>query len=77
MYVAPKLSHQRMGSLEREMPMSESKDCIHNNSQVELAKLRYSASVVDRATVSCFLEHQETRFDPRKTQYAPVDLRSV
>jgi hypothetical protein len=36
----------------------------------------YSDSVLDRETVGCFLEHQEIKFCPKKTQYPEVDLRS-
>jgi hypothetical protein len=36
----------------------------------------YSASVEDLDTVGCLRELQETKLEPRKTQYAPVDHRS-
>ena len=39
-------------------------------------KARYSDSVLDRATIFCFLEDQETRLLPIKTQYATTYLRS-
>jgi hypothetical protein len=40
------------------------------------AMLMYSASVLDQATVCCFLELHDTRFDPRKIQKLEVERRS-
>jgi hypothetical protein len=36
----------------------------------------YSASVLDRETVGCFLEHQEIKLEPKNVAKPPVDLRS-
>lgn len=44
-------------------------------SQVACATALYSASVDDRATMSCFLDCHEMGLAPRKTQYAPVERR--
>jgi hypothetical protein len=45
-------------------------------SVVALATDLYSASVLERDTVGCFLEIQAMRFDPRNTACPPVDRRS-
>ena len=45
-------------------------------SAVALASALYSASVLDRDTVACFLAHQEIRLGPKKTANPPVDLLS-
>jgi hypothetical protein len=38
-----------------------------------LATALYSASVEERETVGCFLEFHKIRFEPRKTQWAPME----
>jgi hypothetical protein len=50
--------------------------CTHIISTVALANALYSASVLDRETVACFLAIQEIRLLPRKTAKPPVDRRS-
>jgi len=45
-------------------------------SAVALAIDLYSASVLDRATVACFLALQEIRLDPKNTAKPPVDRLS-
>ena len=51
-------------------------DLIHVTSAVANAKLWYSASVLDLATTDCFLDHQDTRLDPKKMAAPEVDLLS-
>ena len=55
---------------------SRSKDSIQMSSAMALAKLLYSDSVLDRATVHCFLEDQEMRFDLKKMAYPLIERRS-
>lgn len=43
-------------------------------SAVFKAKLQYSASVLDRTTTECFLNHQYTKLEPKKTAAPEVDL---
>jgi hypothetical protein len=38
---------------------------------------RYSASVLDNATVGCLLLHQDIISDPRLKEYPVVDLRII
>ena len=45
-------------------------------SAVAFAKDLYSASVLDRDTVACFLALQEIRLDPKNTAKPPLDLLS-
>jgi hypothetical protein len=44
---------------------------------VALATDLYSTLVLDLDTVGCFLELQEIIFEPKNTQYPPVDFRSL
>ena len=46
------------------------------SSEVVLAIALYSASVLDQATVGCFLELQETRLCPRYSKKPLVERRS-
>jgi hypothetical protein len=48
----------------------------HISSAVVLATALYSASVLDRDTVACFLALQEIRFGPKNTAKPPVDFLS-
>jgi len=42
-------------------------------SAVAFAIALYSASVLDRETVTCFLALHDTRFDPKKIAKPPVE----
>ena len=52
-YVAPMLSHHRMGA-GKEILNSQRRELIQISSDDALAAALYSASVLERATVSCF-----------------------
>ena len=62
------LSHQRIGEVELEKPSSRSRDWSYFTSATALASALYSASMLDRATVACFLQLQEIKLRPKKTQ---------
>jgi hypothetical protein len=70
------LSHQSWALRGDETCSSFNRVCIHMTSGVALAKVLYSASVLDLDTVACFLALQETRLAPKNTAKPPVDLRS-
>ena len=67
-YVAPILSHQRVGAWENLRPISEHKDCSQDNSAIVFARALYSASVLEQATVCCVQQFHEIRFWPKKIQ---------
>ena len=67
------LSHHRTRELEIGIPSSHRKACNHLTSTTALARALYSASILDRATAFCFLQPQEIRLLPGKTQKPPVD----
>jgi hypothetical protein len=67
-YVAPILSHQRVGLWDRCKPSSAAKNCNHWSSAAVSARALYSASVLLRATVAYCLLHQKIKFEPRNTQ---------
>lgn len=64
-----------MGEDGHTTPNSLSRESNHTISQVALAIERYSASADDRETVCCFLDFQDTKEEPRKTQKPDVDLQ--
>jgi hypothetical protein len=67
------VSHRSIRGTGTGMPSSVSKDCNHESSATVFAKALYSASVLDRATVACFLQLQEMRLLLKKTQYPLVE----
>lgn len=48
---------------------SISNHLIHSTFEVAMAKAQYSDLVLDLKTATCFLEHKETKFRPKETQY--------
>jgi hypothetical protein len=67
-YVAPMLSHHSVGGRENRRPISEHRDIIQESSAAVFARALYSASVLEWATVCCFLQLQEIKLFPRKMQ---------
>jgi len=67
---------QKIREVSKVMWSSLRRDSSQRISEVTWARLRYSSSVVDLATKSCFLAHHETKLGPRKMQAPEVDLRS-
>jgi 4-hydroxy-3-methylbut-2-en-1-yl diphosphate synthase IspG/GcpE len=70
------LSHQRMGGRIGVNPSSLRTELIQIISAAAFASDLYLASVLDRATVACFLQLHDIKFSPKKMQYPPMDLRS-
>ena len=66
--MAPMLSHQRTCGDAHDCPSSCRRDWSHFTSAAAFARALYSASVLERATVTCFLQLQEMRFVPKKIQ---------
>lgn len=64
---AMRLSQYTVGEEGSVMCNSVRRDCSQVNSAVTTAKLRYSASVLERETTAYFLELQETKSEPRYT----------
>lgn len=58
------------------MCSSERRDLIHKNSEVALARLRYSASVLEREMTACFLELHDTGELPKNQQNPEIERRS-
>ena len=71
-----RLSHQITGGVGKVTLISERRDCSQVISTTKLARLLYSASVLDLDTVCCFFDCQVTKFEPKYTQHHEVDLRS-
>lgn len=70
------LSHHRHAARGCGIPSSSNSLRTHITSAVALANDLYSASVLERDTVACFLAHQEIKLPPRNTANPPVDLLS-
>jgi len=75
-YIAPMLSHHNIWGILIGMTSSDSRDFNQDSSATVLNNALYSASVLDRATMACFLQLQKIRLFPRKTQYPHLDRRS-
>ena len=69
------LSHHNVGD-GKTIRSSWRSELIQSNSEVALAIALYSASVLDRATLGCFLELQETKLLPRYMRNPLVERRS-
>ena len=74
--MAPMLSHHSTRKQVTRAPSSKRRAHNHLVSAAALARALYSASVLDRATVFCFLQPQEMRLLSRNTQKPPVERRS-
>ena len=74
--MALRLSENKVGGNYTGTRRSNNNDFINCNSIVAVTIARYSASVEERATVSCFVELQEIGLTPRKIRKAPVEVRS-
>jgi len=59
------LSHHKRGGGETGKPSSKSREVSQDISTAVLAKALYSASVLERVIVACFLQLQEIRLVPR------------
>ena len=70
------LSHHSTGEQVTGAPSSKRGAHSHLVSTTALARALYSASVLDRAMVFCFLQPQEIRLSPRNTQKPPVERQS-
>ena len=73
------LSHHSTGEQVTGAPSSKRRVHSHLVSAVALARALYSTSVLDRATVYCFLQPQEMRLSPRNTQMPQLndDYRGI
>ncbi|WVZ80994.1 hypothetical protein U9M48_028422 [Paspalum notatum var. saurae] len=66
----------RRGILPNLRPKSLRVAFIHKSWEQQLAAAIYSASVVDKDTLACLQEDQETREAPKSWHVPEVDLRS-
>ena len=71
-----RLSYQITGGVGKVILISEKKDCNQVISATKLAKLLYSACVLDLDTVRCFFDCLVTKFEPKYIQNLKVDHRS-
>ena len=74
---APRLLHRSVGGQGRGIRRSLSSIRSQYNSAVTIAMDRYSDSILDRDTTSCFFALQEIKQGPRKTAKPVVDLSST
>ena len=70
------LSHHSTGEQVTGAPNLKRRAHSHLVSAAALARALYSASVLDRATIFCFLQPQEIRLSPRNTQKPPIERQS-
>lgn len=68
------LSHEIIGTLDREIPSSHNNCLSQITSMKAWVRVRYSDSVLDHDTTICFLDDQETSIFPRKTQYTVINF---
>lgn len=71
------LAQNKMGGWLRIQYCEEEIKMSQFNSTVVDAIARYSALILERATVGCFFVLQEMKLQPRNVQYPIVDLREV
>ena len=69
------LSHHKMGVEKRGILRSQNNIRNQNKLVVEVIA-RYSASVIEHATIGCFLAVQEIREEPKRMPNPVVDQRS-
>ena len=60
------LSHHKTGQVETNAPSSDKREHNHLTLAAVLARALYSASILDQATVACFLQPQEIRLTSKK-----------
>ena len=73
---AETLSHHKIGASTRKTPSSLSKVWSQHNSAEAKARARYSDTILERETVSCFLADHVIGLEPRYTSKPEVDLLS-
>ena len=67
------LSHHSTGEQVIGAPSLKKRAHSHLVSTAALARVLYSTSILDRATIFCFLQPQEIRLSPRNTQKPPIE----
>lgn len=64
-YVAPRLSHHKIRGCEKVIPSSNNRDCSQESSAEASARALYSDYMEESATVCCFREDHDIRFEPK------------
>ena len=62
------LSQHKTGQVEIDAPSSDKREHNHLTFVAVLARALYSASILDQATVACFLQPQEIRLTSKNTK---------